>query len=369
MTYVPASDRYTKMDYRRTGRSGLKLPAISLGLWNNFGTDRPLDTQRAILRRAFDLGVTHFDLANNYGTRPAARRPISAALARATPAAPGRDDHLHQGRLRHVGWPVRRMGIPQVPARLPSTPACGRLGLDYVDVFYSHRPDPETRSRRPWARWHGRAAGKALYVGISNYGPNRRSRQAPPSPSTRFRCSSTSPGTTCSIAGSNRDCCRCWTRWGGRHRIFSAGPGPAHRPLPDGIPADSRAAKGRWMSAKNIDAATWNAPAPSTRSPRSAGNPSPNGNHLGTASAAGRLGPRRRQQRAPARGQRGRTRRRPAQRRGDCGNRAVRSPRHRVALTRRGYLLAPLRRCSSAPDLVLVEGPPSPSITDVGGRP
>ena len=119
MTYVPSPDRYDAMPYRRCGRSGLKLPAVSLGLWNNFGHDRPLDDQRAIVLRAFDLGVTHFDLANNYGPpNGSAEQNFGRMLAQDLAALPRRADHLDQGRLRHVAGPVRRVGLAQVPAGL-----------------------------------------------------------------------------------------------------------------------------------------------------------------------------------------------------------------------------------------------------------
>ena len=120
MTYLAAADRYDSMTYRRSGRSGLRLPAVSLGLWHNFGDTYTLDNQRAMLRRAFDRGVTHFDLANNYGPPlRLGRGELRPAPARRPPAVPRRADHLHQGRLRHVAGPVRRMGLAQVPAGLP----------------------------------------------------------------------------------------------------------------------------------------------------------------------------------------------------------------------------------------------------------
>ena len=166
--------RYDAMEYRRTGRSGLKLPAISLGLWHNFGDDRALETQRAILRRAFDLGVTHFDLANNYGPPPGSAelnfgklfhqdfRPYRDELVISTKA--GYD--MHPG--PYGEWGSRKYLLSSLDASL------NRMGLDYVDIFYSHRFDPET----PLEETMGALAsavhqGKALYAGISSYNAAR----------------------------------------------------------------------------------------------------------------------------------------------------------------------------------------------------
>ena len=119
--YVAAAERYEAMLYRRCGRSGIQLPAISLGLWQNFGDDRPIATSRAIVRRAFDLGITHFDLANNYGPPYGSAEIELRPDPRRGPAAPpGRAGDLDQGRIRHVARALRRMGLTQVPARLAS---------------------------------------------------------------------------------------------------------------------------------------------------------------------------------------------------------------------------------------------------------
>ena len=124
MTYVAAEDRYDSMPYRRCGRSGIKLPAISLGLWNRFGDDTPIENQRAIIRRAFDLGITHIDLANNYGPPyGSAEINFGRIYARGPRALSRRADHLDQGRLRHVARPVRRVGLAQVPDWRASTRA------------------------------------------------------------------------------------------------------------------------------------------------------------------------------------------------------------------------------------------------------
>ncbi|GAA2783462.1 L-glyceraldehyde 3-phosphate reductase [Streptomyces showdoensis] len=168
--YQAASNRYDSMEYRRTGRSGLKLPAISLGLWHNFGDDRSLASQRAILRRAFDLGVTHFDLANNYGPPPGSAE-LNFGKLFAQDFAPYRDELIvstKAGYEMHPGpygeWGSRKYLMSSLDASLK------RMGLDYVDIFYSHRFDPHT----PLEETMGALAsavqqGKALYVGVSSY--------------------------------------------------------------------------------------------------------------------------------------------------------------------------------------------------------
>ena len=165
-----AATRYDSMEYRRTGRSGLKLPAVSLGLWHNFGDDRTLDSQRAILRRAFDLGVTHFDLANNYGPPPGSAELNFGKIFRQD-FTPYRDELVistKAGYEMHPGpygeWGSRKYLLSSLDASLK------RMGLDYVDIFYSHRFDPDT----PLEETMGALAsavqqGKALYVGVSSY--------------------------------------------------------------------------------------------------------------------------------------------------------------------------------------------------------
>ena len=168
--YVPAADRYPSMTYRRCGRSGLMLPAISLGLWHNFGHDRPLTTQQAICRRAFDLGVTHFDLANNYGPPYGAAEENFGKLL-ATDFAPYRDELVISTKAGYDMWPgpygeggSRKYLLASLDQSLR------RLGLDYVDIFYSHRFDPETPLDETMAALATAVQqGKALYVGISSY--------------------------------------------------------------------------------------------------------------------------------------------------------------------------------------------------------
>ncbi|GAA5046924.1 L-glyceraldehyde 3-phosphate reductase [Streptomyces similanensis] len=168
--YTAHPDRYADMPYRRTGRSGLKLPALSLGLWHNFGPDRPVETQRAILRRAFDLGVTHFDLANNYGPPPGAAESALGEALRADFAL-YRDELVISTKAGYLMWPgpygewgSRKYVLSSLDQSLK------RMGLEYVDVFYSHRPDPDTPLEETMGALHTAVRqGKALYVGVSNY--------------------------------------------------------------------------------------------------------------------------------------------------------------------------------------------------------
>ncbi|WP_406090341.1 aldo/keto reductase [Streptomyces sp. NBC_01013] len=168
--YIPSADRYQDMPYRRTGRSGLKLPALSLGLWHNFGGDRTPESQAQILRRAFDLGITHFDLANNYGPPPgSAETAMGRALA--TDFARHRDEIIVSTKAGYLMWdgPYGEWGSRK---NLLSSldQSLTRLGLDYVDIFYSHRPDPETPLEETMGALHSAVQqGKALYVGVSNY--------------------------------------------------------------------------------------------------------------------------------------------------------------------------------------------------------
>jgi L-glyceraldehyde 3-phosphate reductase len=172
--YVPAQDRYDQIPYRRSGRSGIKLPAISLGLWQNFGDDRPLAGSRAILRRAFDLGISHFDLANNYGP-PYGSAEINFGRIFAEDFAPYRDELLISTKAGYDMWPgpygdwgSRKYLLGSLEASLR------RMRLDYVDIFYSHRADPETPLEETMGALDAAVRqGKARYVGISSYSPRR----------------------------------------------------------------------------------------------------------------------------------------------------------------------------------------------------
>ena len=196
MTYVAAPDRYDQMPYRRCGRSGLKLPEISLGLWQNFGNDRPFDTQRAIVLHAFDLGVTHFDLANNYGgsTLSTSDDPLGR-LSSGSPYGsaetnfgrlmredlrPYRDELIISTKAGYDMWPgpygdhgSRKYLLASLDQSL------GRMGLDYVDIFYSHRFDPDTPLEETMGALDTAVrSGKALYAGISSYSAERTQEAA-----------------------------------------------------------------------------------------------------------------------------------------------------------------------------------------------
>jgi len=179
MGYLAATDRYERLPYRRCGRSGIRLPEVSLGLWQNFGDDRPLDTQRAIIRRAFDLGVTHFDLANNYGPPYGTAERNFGHILRED-LRPYRDELIISTKAGYDMWPgpygdwgSRKYLLASLDQSL------ARMGLEYVDIFYSHRADPDT----PLEETMGALAtavtsGRALYAGISSYSAERTAQAA-----------------------------------------------------------------------------------------------------------------------------------------------------------------------------------------------
>ena len=172
--FVPAADRYASTPYRRVGRSGLRLPPISLGLWQNFGDDRDPQTMRAIVRRAFDLGVTHFDLANNFGPPPGSAETHLGRILEQD-FRHHRDELVISSKAGYLMWPgpygdggSRKYLLNSLDQSLD------RLGLDHVDIFYHHREDPETPLEETMgALDHAVRSGKALYAGISNYSPQK----------------------------------------------------------------------------------------------------------------------------------------------------------------------------------------------------
>ncbi len=179
MPYEASDSRYETMVYRRCGRSGLKLPAISLGLWHNFGGVDTYENARAMVRRAFDLGITHFDLANNYGPPPGSAEETFGRIL-AQDLAPYRDELIISSKAGYYMWPgpygewgSRKYLIASLDQSLK------RMGLDYVDIFYSHRPDPDTPFEETMAALdYVVRSGRALYVGISNYNPEQTRRAA-----------------------------------------------------------------------------------------------------------------------------------------------------------------------------------------------
>ena len=176
--YQAAKDRYEAMEYRRSGRSGIQLPAVSLGLWQNFGLEKPLDQQREILCRAFDLGITHFDLANNYGYPAVGMAEENFGKILKSDLASYRDELFISTKAGFENWPgpygnwgSRKYLTASLDASLK------RMGLEYVDVFYHHRPDPETPLEETMEALSDLVRrGKALYVGISNYQPVQAAR-------------------------------------------------------------------------------------------------------------------------------------------------------------------------------------------------
>jgi L-glyceraldehyde 3-phosphate reductase len=178
MPYIAADSRYSTMSYRRCGDSGLMLPAVSLGFWHNFGGATPYENIRAMARAAFDLGITHFDLANNYGPPPGSAE-LSMGRLLAEDFGPFRDELVISTKAGYLMWPgpygdhgSRKYLLASLDASLK------RMGLDYVDVFYHHRPDPDTPLEETMGSLaHAVHSGKALYVGLSNY-PAERTREA-----------------------------------------------------------------------------------------------------------------------------------------------------------------------------------------------
>lgn len=253
MTYSAADNRYESMPYRRVGRSGLKLPAISLGLWHNFGDDKRFEEQRAILRRAFDLGVNHFDLANNYGP-PDGSAETNFGRHLQDDFKPYRDELVISTKAGYYMWPgpygewgSRKYLISSLDQSLQ------RMGLDYVDIFYSHRPDPETPMEETMgALDYAVRSGKALYAGISSYTPEQTLEAA------RIL---KELGTPLLIHQPSYSMLNRWTE-NGEPNLYEAldqvGAGSiAFSPLAqgmltdrylNGVPADSRAAKERFLS-------------------------------------------------------------------------------------------------------------------------
>ncbi|MEU4224651.1 L-glyceraldehyde 3-phosphate reductase [Nonomuraea sp. NPDC026600] len=255
MTYQPDDNRYERQPYNRSGRSGLKLPAVSLGLWHNFGDNRPIDNSRAILRRAFDLGVTHFDLANNYGVPYGSAERNFGGIFREDFAG-HRDELVISTKAGYDMWPgpygewgSRKYVLASLDQSL------GRMGLDYVDIFYSHRPDPETPLEETMgALDRAVRSGKALYAGISNYSAEQTAQAA------RIMAEL---GTPLLIHQPSYSMINRWIEDGLLDVLEEAGMGCiVYSPLAqglltdrylDGVPADSRAATSRFLSADRID--------------------------------------------------------------------------------------------------------------------
>jgi len=248
MTYVPAADRYERMPYRRCGHSGVKLPAISLGLWHNFGEDTPEQTGREICRAAFDHGITHFDLANNYGPPPGSAESMFGRLLR-TDFAHHRDELMISSKAGYLMWPGP---YGEMGSRKYLVASCDqslkRLGLDYVDIFYSHRFDPDTPLEETMgALDHIVRSGRAQYAGISSYN-SEKTREA--------AAILASLGTPCLIHQPSYNLLNRWVEHDGlKDTLAELGIGSiAFTPLAqgmlttkylDGIPGGSRASQGK----------------------------------------------------------------------------------------------------------------------------
>ncbi|MFG3441215.1 L-glyceraldehyde 3-phosphate reductase [Nonomuraea sp. NPDC047897] len=255
MTYQPDGGRYERQPYNRSGRSGLRLPAVSLGLWHNFGDNRPVGNSRAILRRAFDLGVTHFDLANNYGVPYGSAECTFGRIFRED-FAPYRDELVVSTKAGYDMWPgpygewgSRKYLLASLDQSLE------RMGLEYVDVFYSHRFDPDTPLEETMgALDRAVRSGKALYAGVSNYTPEQTAQAA------RIM---RELGTPLLIHQPSYSMINRWIEGGLLDTLEEAGMGCiVYSPLAqglltdrylDGVPADSRAATSRFLSSEQID--------------------------------------------------------------------------------------------------------------------
>jgi L-glyceraldehyde 3-phosphate reductase len=257
MTHVAAEDRYEHMPYRRTGRSGLLLPAISLGLWHNFGDDAPLETQRAVLRRAFDLGVTHFDLANNYGPPYGSAERNFGRILRED-LAPYRDELIISTKAGYDMWPgpygewgSRKYLLSSLDQSLQ------RMGLDYVDIFYSHRFDPDTPLEETLGALDSAVrAGKALYVGVSSYSGSRTAEAVRILRDFGTPLLIHQPSYSLLNRWIQEDLLDVLGREGVGCIVFSPlAQGMLTDKYLDGIPEGTRAAEGRFLTAEMLDSA------------------------------------------------------------------------------------------------------------------
>lgn len=251
MTYIPAEDRYDRMAYRRCGASGLMLPAVSLGLWHNFGDDTPHQTKRAIVQTAFDHGITHFDLANNYGPPPGSAETAFGEILR-TDLRAHRDEIIISSKAGYLMWPGP---YGEWGSRKSLVASCDqslkRMGIDYVDIFYSHRLDPDTPLDETMGALDAIVrSGRALYVGLSSYNAER-TRQA--------AAILKGLGTPCLIHQPSYNLLNRWVeRDGLKDTLKDLGIGSiAFTPLAQGmlttkylkgIPQDSRASQGKSLS-------------------------------------------------------------------------------------------------------------------------
>ena len=255
MPYEAASDRYQNLDYARVGRSGLKLPRVSLGLWNNFGYDKPLETQRAIIRRAFDLGVTHIDIANNYGPPNGSAESNFGTILRED-LRPYRDELIISSKAGYDMWegPYGEWGSRKyLLSSLDQSLA--RTGLEYFDIFYSHRPDPDTPIEETMGALASAVhSGKALYVGISNYSPEQTRAAAAALAEHKVPLLIHQPRYNMFDRHIEDGLFPVLDELGVGSIVFSPlAQGLLTNRYLNGVPADSRAAGGRWMTPETID--------------------------------------------------------------------------------------------------------------------
>jgi L-glyceraldehyde 3-phosphate reductase len=249
MPYTAADDRYESMPYRRCGRSGIQLPAISFGLWNNFGDDKPLATQRAMLRRAFDRGVTHFDLANNYGPPGGSAETNFGRIFRED-FAPYRNELVVSTKAGYDMWPGPYGDWGSRKYLLSSLDdSLRRMGLDYVDIFYSHRFDPRTPLEETMGALDTAVrSGRALYAGISSYSAEKTVEALGILRSLGTPLLIHQPSYSLMNRWIETDLLGVLEREGVGSIVFSPlGQGLLTDRYLDGVPSDSRAAKGVFM--------------------------------------------------------------------------------------------------------------------------
>ena len=255
MPYNAADTRYDTIEYKRVGKSGLQLPGVSLGLWNNFGTDRPLDTQRAILRRAFDLGINHFDLANNYGP-PAGSAESNFGTIYAQDFVPYRDELILSTKAGYQMWPgpfgefgSRKYLLASLDQSLK------RMRVDYVDIFYSHRPDPNTPIEETMGALASAVqSGKALYAGVSNYDPEQTLAAAAALAEHKIPLTIHQPRYNMFDRHIEKGLFPVLDQIGAGSIVFSplAQGLLTDRYIDGNIPSDSRVAEGRWLNGSVI---------------------------------------------------------------------------------------------------------------------
>jgi L-glyceraldehyde 3-phosphate reductase len=258
MIYVPADERYDTMTYRRCGRSGLKLPAISLGLWHNFGDEQPIEEQRAVLRHAFDRGITHFDLANNYGPSAGTAETNFGRIMRED-LRPYRDELVISTKAGYDMWPgpygewgSRKYLLASLDQSLE------RMGLEYVDIFYSHRYDPDTPLEETLGALDSAVRqGKALYAGISSYSAARTEEAALIMRELGTPLLIHQPSYSLLNRWIEEDLLDVLGQEGIGTIVFSPlAQGMLTDKYLDGIPADSRAAEGRFLTSDMLDEQT-----------------------------------------------------------------------------------------------------------------